>query len=306
VLAGLGYAFLHTDEVAGNLTPFAPFGFAQFPTALILVFWAFVGFELSTVPSGEVRDPTRTIPRALAAGMMIVTVFYLTTNFVVYALVPYETLAGSSTPLVDTATVLFGGGGAVLVAVGAMISVSGSNESDMLGSSRLGYAMAADGLLPHRLAQLHPRFRTPYVALIGQAVIAGGLTFVDQIPRLISFAVVNLAFAFLLCALALTRLRVLTASPASGWRRGLPIAGGLVAGALIIATSLEDKAVGVLVLALGAAVYFAGAPRQALPEVVEALHERERVLRRLERRRMRFLGALVGWLAGRRSPDRRR
>lgn len=301
VVGGAGYVVLHWAEASERLTPFAPLGWRSFPTALVLIFWAYVGFELSTVPSEEVENPRSTIPRAIMAGMAIVTAFYLTTNVVVYALVDHEELARSTVPLVTAATVVFGGAGAAVVAVGAMISVSGSDESDMLGSSRLGYAMAADGLLPHKLADLHGRFGTPYIALITQAAAAAALTFVDRIPNLISFAVVNLTFAFLLCALALMKLQSASDERVTTYRRAVPFAGTVIACGLLIATSAEAKLFGGLVLLIGLAVYGLGAPRSELPEAVGRLYERERMLRRLARRRMRFLGAMVAWLGGHRS-----
>jgi APA family basic amino acid/polyamine antiporter len=302
VVAGLGYMAFHGGLVRDHLTPFAPFGFHNFPSALVLIVWAYVGFELSTVPSGEVADPERTIPRALAVGMLIVTAFYMSTNIVLYSLVAHTDLAASARPLSLAGTVIFGSAGAALLAAGAMISVSGSDESDMLGASRLGYAMAADGLLPHPLAAIHERFRTPHVALIFQSLIAISLTFVDNIAELISFAVFNLSFSFLLCSLALHRLHRGAEGPLALWRRALPYLGGAISLGLIVATSNRDKLTGAAVLAVGVAAYFAAAPRRRLPEALAFVTETEHILRRLERRRMRFLGGLVGWLSGRRTP----
>ena len=306
VVAGLAYAALHPAEVADRFTPFAPFGFARFTESLVLIVWAYAGFELSTVPAAEVTRADRTIPRALTAGMGIVTLFYLSTNLVVYALVPHEELARTAVPLAAAGTVLFGGLGAALMSAGAMISVSGSDESDMLGSSRLAYAMAADGLLPHPLATLHPRFGTPWVALVAQSVIAAALTFVDRIPALIGFAVVNLALSFLLCALALLVLRRRDRTTPALPRRVLPLLGVLVAGGLLLASSRAQQLTGLGVLAIGAAVYWLAAPRRPLPGAIEPMLDPERVLLRLARRRMRFLGGLVGWLGGRRTPPRQR
>jgi amino acid transporter len=172
----------------------------------------------------------------------------------------------------------------------------------MLGASRLGYAMAADGLLPHPLASIHERFRTPHVALIAQAVVAIALTFVDQIANLISFAVFNLAFSFLLCSLALLRLHGAAAGPLSLSRRALPFFGAAIAGGLLLATSNSDKAIGGLTLVAGVLIYFAAAPGRTLPHALARLTDAERALMRLERRRMRFLGGLIGWLGGRRTP----
>jgi APA family basic amino acid/polyamine antiporter len=302
VVGGLGYMAFHTGQVADQLTPFAPFGFAHFPKALVLVFWAYVGFELSTVPAGEVENPSVTIPKALAVGMVIVTAFYLSTNVVLYSLVAHQDLAASRTPLSLAGTVVFGGAGAAILAAGAMLSVSGSDESDMLGASRLGYAMAADGLLPHPLASIHERFRTPHVALIAQALVAITLTFIDQISDLISFAVFNLSFSFLLSSLALLRLHRKAEGPLSPWRRALPFLGAAIAGGLLLATSNSDKAIGSLTLVAGALIYFAAAPGRTLPHALARLTEAERAFWHHERRRMRFLGGLVGWLGGRRTP----
>ena len=302
VIGGGVYAILHYNSVADHLTPFAPLGWREFPTALVLVFWAYVGFELSTVPSGEVQDPGRTIPRALTTGILIVTVFYLSTNFVLYALVDHVELAGSSRPLALAGSVVFGGAGALIMSAGAMVSVSGSDESDMLGASRLGYAMAAEGLLPHSLATLHSRYGTPHVALIAQACMAIALTFVDQIAELISFAVFNLAFSFLLCSLALVRLHRSQALDLPAWRLLLPLFGAGISIGLIVATSTQDKLIGAAVLLAGAAVHLLFAPGQVLPEKLEQVTHVDAVMGRLERHRMRFLGGPLGWLAGKRTP----
>lgn len=305
VLGAAIYAVVHGGEVGARLDPFAPFGFERFPEALTLIVWAYMGFELSTVPAGEVANPGKTIPRAMVLGMAIVTAFYLTTNLAVYALVGTDELAASQTPLRDAATVVFGGVGAALMTAGAMVSVSGSNESDMLGASRLSFAMAADGLLPHRLASIHPRFRTPWLALIVQAAIAMALTFVDALPGLISFAVVNLMVSFLLSAFALLRLRRGHPRPRA-LHRALPYLAIVVCVGLLSALSLQNLAQGVAVLAIGTVVFLASSPRQPLPEVLDTITDRERVLARLARRRMRFLGGAVGMLAGHRTPPRRR
>ena len=91
--------------------------------------------------------------------MLIVSAFFMSTSIVAYSLVGHTDLAASARPLSLAGTVIFGSAGAALLTAGAMVSVSGSDESDMLGASRLGYAMAADGLLPHALASIHGRFR---------------------------------------------------------------------------------------------------------------------------------------------------
>jgi amino acid transporter len=289
VAGGAAHLARHSDLATENLLPFAPFGFGDFPQSLVLVFWAFAGFELSTVPAGEVQNPRKTIPRALATGMAVVTLFYLSTNLVLYALVPHTELAGSATPLAEASALVFGGVGATIMAIGAMISVSGSDESDMLGSSRLSYAMAADGLLPYRIAAIHRRFKTPYVALLFQASIAMALTFADQLSSLISFAVFNLTFSFALSALALIQLQRTGQRRFSASERVLPVLALLISGGLLLATSLDDKLIGFAVLGVGCCIYVASARGRPHPNPeVHTLKHSHRSLH-LERLRHKFL-----------------
>ncbi|MDD1711605.1 MAG: APC family permease, partial [Methanoregulaceae archaeon] len=150
MLIGVGTAFLitHPAVLAANYLPFVPLGFSGFGTSLVLVFWAYAGFELGTLPAAEMQNPRRTIPRAIAIGMAIVMILYLSTNFVVYGTVNWKVLATSSAPLILVGTILMGSAGALIMMVGALVSVSGSDESGTLGTARLGYAMSIDGLFP--------------------------------------------------------------------------------------------------------------------------------------------------------------
>ena len=131
VIVGLG-SFAFNPSILANYTPLAPFGIGNFGTALVLVFWAYVGFELGTLPAGEVKDPKRNIPRAITTGMAIVTFFYLSTNFVIFGTVNSARLSQTLTPLVLVGTALLGTSGAIIISAGALISVSGSDESEYL------------------------------------------------------------------------------------------------------------------------------------------------------------------------------
>jgi amino acid transporter len=110
LLAVLGIASLatHPGAFLGRYTPLMPLGGGAFPTALVLIFWAYVGFELSTLPAAEINNPRRTIPRAIVLGIALVAAFYLLTNFVVYGVVDWEDLAGTKTPLVLAGTAVLG------------------------------------------------------------------------------------------------------------------------------------------------------------------------------------------------------
>ena len=208
LLIGAGTIFLINQPAVffGNYHPFVPLGVSTAGAALVLIFWAYAGFELGTLPAAEVKNPKTTIPKAIIIGMSIVAIFYLSTNFIVYGTVNWSDLTKSSTPLILVGGVLLGAAGALIMTVGALFSVSGSDESGMLGTGRLSYAMSIDGLFPRFFSSLHPKFGTPWIGLLVQGVIAFLLSVYSPITGLISFAVFNLAFSFLLTCLALVVL----------------------------------------------------------------------------------------------------
>ena len=292
VLFGLGYLGLHPATLRANYVPFTPMGVGALPSAVLLVFWAYVGFELGTMPASEVKDPRRTIPRAVLAGMIIVTVFYLATNFVVYGLVAWRTLALSATPLVAAGSVVLGSFGAKLMGVGALVSVSGSDESGTLGTARLSYAMALEGLFPKPFSWVHPRFKTPYVALLAQGGLAFLLSLFSGITALIAFSVVNMAFAFLLTCLS---LRVLQRGQAhvSRLERILPWTGTIICLYLIWSTPWPVKVSGLLVMLAGVPLYVWLSPKTRMELLWQEFLTDERLLRRALRQRRRFLANLL-------------
>lgn len=249
-----------------------------------------MGFELTTIPASEVRDPRRTIPRAIITGIIVVTVFYLLTNFVVFSVVNWNDLSQTKTPLVAVGVVILGSAGAYLMSIGALISVSGSDESDMLATARLSYAMSSEGLFPRSFSRLHGRFGTPYIALIVQGLLAFGLSLFSGIRNLISFSVFNLAFAFLLTCVALIVLR-----RRSG-RRVLPQIvlswlGIAVCLFLLYSTPGRDKIIGAAIVAAGGLLYVFFSPKVRLHDVREAILHEPAVLKRAIERERRFLGA---------------
>ena len=292
IVAGLGVFILQPETFIGNYTPPLPLGIENAAHALVLVFWAYAGFELGTLPAGEVENPQKAIPRAIITGMLIVSFFYLLTNFVLFGVVNWTELDQSTVPLVVAGTALFGSAGALIMTVGALFSVSGSDESGMLGSARLAYAMAIDGLFPRIFARLHPRFNTPYVVLIAQGAIAFVLSNVGNLSGLISFAVLNLAFSFLLTCFALIVLRSDRAANLRG-QRILPLAGIAVCLFLIYSTTTFDKVAGILVILAGIPVYLFYSPKQDIHHLKALFLSEEAVLRRRLEVREMYLANLL-------------
>src|SRR2546426_5712309 len=154
VLGGLVFVTLQPGRFVSNSLPFFTGDPAAFGQALVLIFWAYAGFELSTLPTDEVIEPRKTIPRAIVTGMMIVIGFYFLTNFVVIGSVGGSALGGSTSPLIDAALAtvssppLLTSEVALFISVRAVLSITGAGVFGTGGTSRLAYAMAIDGLLP--------------------------------------------------------------------------------------------------------------------------------------------------------------
>lgn len=190
-------------------------------TSLLLVF-AFAGVETALVPSGEVRDVGRTVPRAIALAMVGITLLYLALQGAAQGVLG-PALPGSATPLADTADLALGGWARTLLLAGAAVSMFGYLGGMTLSVPRVVFAMATDGFLPRPLAAVHATFRTPHVAIVVQTVLTLALALSGSFERL---AILANAFALALyfgCAVAAWRLRMRgVGENADGVARQLP------------------------------------------------------------------------------------
>ena len=294
---GALYMALNTSTAVANFSPFSPFGFSNFGTALVLIFWAYAGFEISTIPAEEVRDPSRTIPRAIVSGISIVTIFYLITNIVLFGVRPWSLLASDSAPLATATNValsaipllaLIGG---TIVGGGALISVAGSDESGMIGTSRLGYALAADGLFPRIFAKIHPRFKTPYLGIIIQAITALAAAIVGNLSMLIATSVFFMAIAYLATSASIFSLRRKSVKAQFHLRGGIiiPSLGIIFSLYLITQCTLTQIALSLVLLSVGIPIYVIYSPKKEVAELKEALLSRESILKRAYSQEERFL-----------------
>src|SRR5438105_4856398 len=204
---------------AANLAPLwsdAPPGrqIASFGVALVAVLWAYDGWIEVTYVGGEVKDPERNVPRSIVLSTLIGAALYclVTTSFA-YVLSPAR-MAGSSLVASDAAQVTLGHAGAGLVAAAIMIATIGSNNGIVLTAARVPYAMARDGLLPHWLGGVHPRFLTPVPSLAVQGVISIALTLIstepswkDSYSRLFTYVVLAEFVFYAMSCGAVLRLR---------------------------------------------------------------------------------------------------
>jgi amino acid transporter len=291
----------NTGIAAGHYSPFAPLGFGGFGAALVLIFWAYAGFEISTIPAEEIKDPGKTIPRAIVLGILIVTVFYLVTNVVLFGVMSSASLAASTAPLAKaTNTALLAIPiialiGAVIVGGGALISVAGSDESGMIGTSQLGYALAVDGLFPRAFAKIHPRFKTPYLGIMIQAITALVAAIIGSLSMLIATSVFFMAIAYLATSGSIFSLR------RKGIKAQFHLQGGLILPSLGMIFSIylitqctpSQIALGLVMLAIGVPFYIEYSPKNEIAELKEALLSRESRLRRAASQEERFLAHAV-------------
>jgi basic amino acid/polyamine antiporter, APA family len=220
LLIGVGGLFvIRTEHLAVAVWPPAA-DIAR--TSLLLVF-AFAGVESALVPSGEVRDTVRTVPRAIALAMLGITALYLALQVSAQGILG-AALAGASTPLADAAGTAFGGWARALLLAGAAISMFGYLGGMTLAVPRLVFALARDGYLPRALANVHPIHRTPQAAIAVQTVLAAALAISGTFEPLAILANVSALALYLGCAVAAWRLRsTAPAGTAAGAR--LPLAG---------------------------------------------------------------------------------
>jgi amino acid transporter len=234
--------------------------------SIVLVF-AFSGLESALVPSGEVRDPARTVPRAIFVAMGGITLLYIAIQLVAQGILG-SSLNGRATPLADAAEVALGPWGRTLLLVGVMVSTFGHLSGMTLAIPRATFAFARDGFLPDALARVHPRFHTPHVAIAIQASITCVLAIASTFGFLAVIGNVAALLVYFSCAVAALVLR----------RRGVQaggvpfkVAGGpvvpvlacLVIIALLTSIRLNEWAVLIAVLATATIVFFATAGRRA-------------------------------------------
>jgi amino acid transporter len=156
-------------RTGGHFTPAVPAGsfhVAAFGLALVSVLWAFDGWADLSFVAGEVRDPRRVLPRAIIIGTVAVIAIYLLANVAYLAVMPVDEIKGSKLVAADVAQRLIGAPGVVFVAVTVMLSTFGTLNATLLTAPRVFFAMADDGLFFRSVARVHPRFGTPYVAIL--------------------------------------------------------------------------------------------------------------------------------------------
>lgn len=206
---------------AGNLTITALPPVAKIGEACLLLMFAFFGMEAALQVSGEVINPSRVVPRAIALALLGVGVLYVSVQLVAQGVLG-STLAAPETekaPLAAAAAQFAGSAGARLILIGMIVSTFGFMTAMMLSTPRTLFALACDGYLPRPLAAVHPVHRTPHVAIAVQGVIVFLIALTGTYVKLALLANMVILLVYLACCLGVLRLRrrdVVAAPPAPG------------------------------------------------------------------------------------------
>jgi basic amino acid/polyamine antiporter, APA family len=208
VAAALALGGSHGASLANVTTATgAPIGIGAVGLALVSILWAYDGFGDLSFAGGEVKEPQKTLPRAIILGTLALIAIYIATNIAYVYVSPIDTVAHSPLVAADTMFALFGQGGVVLVAAFVMISSFSSLNGSMLASPRIFFAMADDGLFFRGIARVHPRFRTPYVAILLAAVLGMALVLSRSFEALTNTFVLAIWPFYALSVAAIYRLR---------------------------------------------------------------------------------------------------
>ncbi|HVS33542.1 MAG TPA: APC family permease [Thermoanaerobaculia bacterium] len=220
--------------------------------AWLFVLFAYAGFENLGVPAGEYKNPRRDLPRALLLGILAIGALYSLSQLAAMSALP--DLSKTSTPIADAAFVLVGTAGAVIITVGSLLSMAGTNSGTMLEGSRMLYALSLGRARMSAISYVHPRFRTPTLAILIHSSVALGLALGGTFAKLALLSAIARLTTYLFTCLAVPRLRRLN----EGFRTpGLvvPVLGTIISLASFLCLNRFQFIAAALAMTVGAMLY---------------------------------------------------
>ena len=264
-----------------NFTPFVarrpdsvPF-IGALAGGLVGAFFSFAGWWDLGKLAGEVKDPARTLPKALTLGVVIVTIVYVLTSLVFVYLVPLEQVTSGETFAAQAGEVLFGRAGGLVFSLIVVVAVLGSLAAVVMSAPRVYFAMARDGLFIPAVAAIHPRFETPAFAIALQASLASVLVLVGTFNEIVSYFVFVVVMFIALTIVALFKLRRRQSSKAGYLTPGYPVTPIVFLALIVLLLVLlggnnpKQAFLGVAVVSLGLPFYLFLFRRKRLIERVD-------------------------------------
>ena len=288
IFFGILFMGLHPNLALAHFHPFVTGDTSNAGQAFVLIFWAYAGFELSSLPANEIQNPTKTLPKALLFGMLIVSGFYIVTNFVVIGVVDHEMLISSPAPLaIAAANVLqftpsLALAGGLILTVGALVSILGADESGSIGTSWLAFAMSIDGMLPKAFSRLHKKYRTPYACILALCVTAFIASLTNGLSALINSSVFPLSFAYLATSISAYVIeRKHAKARIISWRGAIiPALGAIFSMFLMAQVNSQQILTSAALFAIGVPVYMFFSPKKEQEELKALFLSRDAILER--------------------------
>ena len=225
IFVGAGLFFLNPQAFVLGAAPET----GKFSQAVLLLVYAFTGFEMATIPAGEVREAKRNMPRALLIAILVVAVLYILIQIVCVGTLPG--LQNSTKPLADAGSAFLGTAGGAIISAGAIISITGNLNILLLSGSRLPFAMAEQKQLPAFIGNVHRSFFTPYVSILLTAGLMLFLTLKSSFVALLTISTIARLVTYGATCISLPVFRRRQDSPPPAFR--LP--GGTIVAVLSVA-----------------------------------------------------------------------
>ena len=255
IFVAAGLFFLNRQAFVPGPTPTTN----DFSQSVLLLVYAFTGFEMATIPAGEVRDPQRNLPRALLIAILVVATLYILIQVVCVGTLPG--LAQSQKPLADAGSQFLGAAGGAIISAGAVISITGNLNILLLSGSRLPFAMAEQKQLPKFVGRIHRKFFTPYVAIVITAVFMLVLTLKSSFLAALTISVIARLITYGATCLALPVFRARREAPAALFRlpfgTAIAVLALLLIAWLLLHLSLPEAKAATLAAAIGLLIYLA-------------------------------------------------
>jgi amino acid transporter len=253
IFIGVGLFFLQPTAFALGPRPSS----GAFSQSVLLLLYAFTGFEMAVIPAGEIRDPQKHLPRALLIAMAVIAFTYILIQVVCIGTLPG--LANSAKPLADAGSRFMGTVGAGVISAGAIISVAGNLNITVLSASRVPFAIAEQKQLPSFLARVHRRFFTPHFSIYITTALMLILTLRSSFVAALTISTIARLLAYAVTCAALPVLRSRTGAPAASFNLPggtlIAIAALILSAWLLLNSTLYEAIAAIIAALVGFLIY---------------------------------------------------
>jgi basic amino acid/polyamine antiporter, APA family len=241
-----------------NYIPFAPGGFSGILQGAAFIFFAYLGFGRIAALGEEVENPSRTLPRSILLALATSVIIYVLTALVAVGLQNYTVLAGSGSPIADAARVTGNYAVVATVSVGALIATASVLLTNLIGLSRVSFAMARNGQLPSPIAKIDGRFGTPYVSILSAGLLMTALVLFLNLTQTVAITSFSILAAQAVLNYSAARLR--SKMPNSGTFKTpmyplIPLF-GLVSSIILMFSLPQVSWIVALLVSIAATVYY--------------------------------------------------